>query len=133
MPKLCHRGHPRVISYNCKTWNEQYTKYIAALRELIGILAALEHSQRALEHSEKGVTLFTASLPVVLCTVQRQINARIARYFIFLSSLSWVELSFAPGKSNILKMADFFSRQYEDTPKYSLKMPTQCDIEKCAL
>ena len=131
--QLCPRGHPRVLSYNCKTWGEQYTKYIAALRELMGILAALQNTQRELEHSEKGVTLYTDSLPIVLCAVQKQINAKIARYFIFLSSLSWVELSFAPGKSNIMKMADFFSRQYLDAPKYRLKMPTECDLEKCRL
>ena len=99
----------------------------------MGILAALQHTQRDLEHSEKGVTLYTDSLPIVLCAVQKQINAKIARYFIFLSTLSWVELSFAPGKSTIMKVADFFSRQYMDTPKYTLKMPTECDINRCKL
>ena len=32
-----------------------------------------------------------------------------------------------------MKMADFFSRQYMDAPKYRLKMPTECDLAKCKL
>ena len=32
-----------------------------------------------------------------------------------------------------MKMADFFSRQYMDAPKYRLKMPTECDMAKCKL
>ena len=52
-------------------------------------------------------------------------------YKIFLTSLSWLEMKFLPGMSNLLSLSDYFSRKYNDTQKFSQKLPTKCDIKKC--
>merc|ERR1712215_200482 len=63
--------------------------------------------------------------------VYSRYNAKLAKYNIFLTSLSCLEISFSPGMSNLLSLSDYFSRKYNDTQKFSQKLPTKCDIKKC--
>ena len=77
--------------------------------------------------------MYTDSLPIVLCTVTRHNNAKIARFFMYLSSLLWLEISFAPGKSHLINIADYFSRKNSDGKLFSIKLPTKCDQERCEL
>ena len=129
--QICDKGHPRIISYNIKTWESSYQNAIVALRELYGIIAALQNVQHEIEHSKRGAILFTDSLPIVLCSVASKFNAKIARYKIFLSSLSWVEINFSPGISHVLALSDYFSRKCDDKPAYSQKLPNTCDTDLC--
>ena len=131
--QLCDRGHPRALSYNSKTWDQAFSNQIPAMRELMGILTAVYSIQRELEYAKGGVTLFTDSLPIVLCTVTRHNNSKIARFFMYLSSLSWLEISFAPGKSHLINIADYFSRKTSDAKMFSMKLPTKCDEQRCEL
>ena len=130
--QLCKAGHPRVLSYNSKTWGDNFSKYIAALRELCGIICALQESRKEVEHSKEGLVLYTDSLPCVLASVYAKINAKIARYKLFLSGLSWVEINFSPGLSRILTLADYFSRRDDDVQQFTQKLPKECDLVECS-
>ena len=129
--QVCKDLHPRILRYGYKSWEESFAKLIPCMRELFGLLVALENVVEEVEYSEKGLLVYTDSLPIVLCAVYSKANAKIARVKIFLESLSFVEISFSPGLSKQILLPDYFTRKYND-PKYTTqKKPTEADIDKC--
>ena len=97
---LCNNGHPRVVFFGLKTWDTAYEKLMPALKELHGLIACLKSNFERLEYS-KGVLLYTDLLTIILCSVSGATNHKLARFKIFLQSLSWLELSFSPGTSTL--------------------------------
>ena len=129
---LCDSGHPRVVYFGLKTWDESYEKLMPAMKELSGVIACLKASQDKLEAS-KGVLLYTDSLPIILCSVASVTNHKVARFKLFLQSLNWLELSFSPGTSPILSLPDYLSRRSSDDEKLKTHQPNLCDLQKCVL
>ena len=127
----CPNSHPKVLSYNNKTWNLSFSKEIPAMRELLGIITALKAVQLDVQYSEKGLLLYTDSIPIVLANIYAKHSAKISRYKIFLESLHWLEIQFTPGKSSLMSLADFFSRKNSDSKKFSQKKPQTCDQDTC--
>ena len=129
--QMCKDLHPRILRYGYKSWEESFAKLIPCMRELFGLLVALENVIEEVAYSEKGLLVYTDSLPIVLCSLYSKANAKIAGVKIFLESLSFVEISFSPGLSRRILLPDYFTRKYDD-PKYTTqKKPTEADIDKC--
>ena len=80
---------------------------------MFSLIACLKSNFQRLEYS-KGALLYTDSLPIILCSVSGATNHKLARFKIFLQSLSWLELSFSPGTSAILSLPDYLSRRASD-------------------
>ena len=129
---LCNNGHPRVVFFGLKTWDTAYEKLMPALKELHGLIACLKSNFERLEYS-KGVLLYTDSLPIILCSVSGATNHKLARFKIFLQSLSWLELSFSPGTSAILSLPDYLSRRASDEGMQGTHKIGNCDLQKCML
>ena len=123
--------HPRVMKYGYKSWEEKFSRLIPALRELYGLLVALENVVEQVAYSQKGLLIYTDSLPVILCSLYSKANAKIARVKIFLESLSFLEISFSPGLSKQILLPDFFTRKCDDPPRQTQKKPVEDDVEKC--
>ena len=123
--------HPRVLKYGYKSWEEKFSRLIPALRELYGLLVALENVVDQVAYSQKGLLIYTDSLPVILCSLYSKANAKIARVKIFLESLSFLEISFSPGLSKQILLPDFFTRKCDDPPRQTQKKPMTEDVEKC--
>lgn len=128
--QLCDKNHPRVCHYGFKTYSDKFEMYIPAMKELMGIICSLESHIEMFEHSQ-GVILYTDSLPIILCIVGSKHNKKLQRFKVFLHSLSWLTLHFAPGNSAILSLPDFFSRRGNVASKQATKQPDQCDIDNC--
>ena len=129
----CNKHHPRILSYNSKTWNDGFAKEIPSMRELLGIIASLQAVQSEVEHNRFGLLLFCDSLPIVLCNIYSRVNAKVARFKIYLNSLIWLEINFAPGKSPVLALADYYSRRSTDEQIFSQKKPSLCEENQCTL
>ena len=130
--QLCQNGHPRVVSYNMRTWDKAYEKLIVALKELFGIVACLKSVQSDMEYS-KGCLLYTDSLPFILCSLASKFNRKLSRYKLYLQSLHWLELCYSPGTSPLLAMPDYLSRNLSEDRAEKQRLPGRCDIEKCYL
>ena len=128
--QLCDKNHPRVCHYGFKTYSDKFEMLTPAMKELQGIICSLESHIEMFEHS-KGVVLYTDSLPIILCIVGSKHNRKLQRFKVFLHSLSWLTLHFAPGNSNILSLPDFFSRRGNVASKQATKQPDQCDLDNC--
>ena len=49
---------------------------------------------------------------------------------IYLNSLSWLNIDYQKGKSEIISVCDYFSRDQNSEKKYSQKLPDQKEIDK---
>ena len=99
---------------------------------MFSLIACLKSNFEQLEYS-KGVLLYTDSLPIILCSVSGATNHKLARFKIFLQSLSWLELSFSPGTSAILSLPDYLSRRASDEGMQGTHRIGNCDLQKCML
>ena len=120
--QLCNKGHPRVIGFYLKTWPESFQVFVAAYRELLGLLTAIKTVQAEVEFGVEPLLVYTDSLTLLLCSQGSLFNSKMARIKIFLSSLPWVEFSWSRGDSKLIKLPDYFSRTEIDVKQYKNKI-----------
>ena len=120
----------RPILYGMKTWNDAFANRIPEYRELLGIVHALSALQPEYEHKRHPLIVYTDNLPLCLMNIAARFSRKIARIKLFIESLNWVILHWAPGSSELIALADYFSRQREDTPA-KVRQPTESDMDIC--
>ena len=120
----------RPILYGMKTWNEAFANHIPEYRELLGIVHTLAALQPEYEHKKHPLIVYTDNLPLCLMNIAARFSRKIARIKLFIESLNWVILHWAPGSSELIALADYFSRQREDKPT-KVRQPNQEDRGLC--
>ena len=124
------QNRPRVLQYDTKVLNERQSNFPPILAELHGLCSLVASLQEQYGHHGPGVTIFSDSRPLILICNSSHYNTRLARVKIYLNSLSWLNIDYQKGKSEIISVCDYFSRDQNSEKKYSQKLPDQKEIDK---
>ncbi len=123
-------NRPRVLQYDTKIHPEKQSHYPPVLAELVGLIHLVSELQEQFAYHEPGVTVHTDSRPLVLICCSSHYNVKLSRIKIFLNSLGWLRLSYEKGSSDLIQIADYFTRDNDYSRKYSQKLPDEKEIDK---
>ena len=125
------QGQPRVLQYGYRTFSERNAFYPSTLNELFGLLSAVKVLECEYSYSLQTTTLFTDSLPLVLCALGSKTNAKLQRIKIYLQNLTWLTISFKKNTTDVIRIADYFSRTSQDNEKkFTQKLPKETEVSK---
>ena len=103
-------GRPLVISYQARVFTDRQSKYCAFEREAISALWAILSFWSYIEN--RKTILITDSTTSFYINFFSKVNSKIARYRIFLQSLSdWLEIKWKKNDHENILVADYLSRR----------------------
>ena len=124
------QNRPRVLEYNTRVLSARESNFPPILAELHGLCSLISSLQEQYGYHQPGITIFSDSRPLILICNSSHYNTRLARMKIYLSSLGWLKVDYQQGKSELIQVADYFSRDQNSTRKFCQKLPDKEELEK---